>query len=565
MRRGASGRVAAAVGALGAVAIAAGGVGSAGAATASVVAPAGSLGFTIYHPPASSVGAHTATEPSIGANWLTGSIMYQADVTTYKVAFNDATTPATATWSDVSSLLTNQTTLDPILFTDPVTGRTIVSQLDVACSLSEYTDDDGASWTPSSGCAQNGSEDHQSIGGGPFHAPLPSSLPSPLYPHAVYYCNQDGGAIVAGGGFDAYCGLSLTGGLNYSPGKPIYTFQQCGGLHGHVRVAPDGTAVVPNQNCAPASDPTIVYDPLNGHIFPNQAAVVSTDNGLTWTVDAIPGSHVSIRSDPAVAFDAANRMYFAYEDGTYAGNDITTPQIGGRAMIATSPDQGATWTTPVDVGAAFGIQNVTFPEIIAGDTGRAAYAFLGSSSGGNPEDSTFKGFWYLYVAITSDGGNTWSVQNLTPGDPVERGCIYLAGNGTCPSVKRNLLDFMDITVDNHGRVLIGYADGCTATCVTQQNQPCSDALCSTGPTASTDKYSSIARETCGRSLLVAYDKALACRTTSSGSGSTPTTTTGVTVTGVPNTSAPAAPVGAAAIAALGLFAGVRRRRSRPRS
>ena len=49
---------------------------------------------------------------------------------------------------------------------------------------------------------------------------------------------------------------------------------------------------------------------------------------------------------------------------------------------------------------------------------------------------------------------------------MQRGCIYLAGNGNCPSVKRNLYDFMDITVDNHGRVLVGYADGCTGTCVT---------------------------------------------------------------------------------------------------
>jgi hypothetical protein len=157
--------------------------------------------------------------------------------------------------------------------------------------------------------------------------------------------------------------------------------------------------------------------------------------------------------------------------------------------------------------------------VIAGDKGRVAYAFLGSTTAGDPEQTAFKGYWYLYVALTYDGGATWTVQNLTPGDPVQRGCIYLAGTGDCPSPeKRNLYDFMDITADKDGRVLIGYADGCTGTCVTQQTQPCDDAACSTGNTKSTDHYASIARMTCGRGLIAAQDSALSCSTT------TPTTT-----------------------------------------
>ncbi len=508
-RRKASGRLAAGLVSLCAAALAAGGVTSVSAAGSSSAAPPGSMDFAISHPADSSSGAHDAVEPSIGSNWKTGAAMYQADVTTYRVTFDDTTTPATATWTDASSTLTSVTSFDPILFTDPTTGRTFVSQLDLACSLSEFTDNDGASWTPSSGCAFNGSEDHQSVGGGPFHAPL-LTPPSPLYPHGVYYCNQDGGALIIGGGTAAYCGISLDGGMTYQPGRAIYTFSQCGGLHGHIRVAPDGTAVVPNQNCGPAPDPTVAPDVLSGHMFPNQAAVVSANNGVTWTVNVIPGSSPTLRSDPSAAFDAANRMYFGYEDGVFTNNDVTAEQIGGRAMIATTTDNGATWSTPVDVGAPLGIQNVTFPEVIAGDSGRAAYAFLGSTTAGNPENTSFQGFWYLYVAMTSDGGNTWVIQNLTPGDAVQRGCIYLAGNGNCPSIKRNLYDFMDITVDNHGRVLVGYADGCTGTCVQDQNLPCSNAQCSTGPTGSTDLQASIARESCGASLLAQYDGTFSC-------------------------------------------------------
>jgi len=333
------------------------------------------------------------------------------------------------------------------------------------------------------------------VGGGPFHAPAPTP-PAPAYPHAVYYCNQDIANSTV-----AYCALSADGGLTYGPGIPTYNLTQCGGLHGHIRVAPDGTTILPNQNCAPTANPSA------GGPFPNQAAVVTINNGATWSVNVIPDSLETLRSDPSVAADAGGRWYFGYEQGV---KNTAGTQVAGRAMISMSADDGTTWSPSVDVGAPLGIQNVTFPEVIAGDAGRAAYAFLGSTSAGNPEDTSFQGYWYLYIASTTDGGSTWSVSNLTPGDPVERGCIFLAGNGSCPSAKRNLLDFMDIASDNQGRVEVGYADGCTGTCVTDQAQPCSDAICSTGPTASTDKLVSIARESCGVPLVAKNDAALAC-------------------------------------------------------
>ncbi|MFN2582586.1 MAG: sialidase family protein, partial [Candidatus Dormibacteria bacterium] len=340
--------------------------------TASVT-PAGTQSFTIYTPPNGTPGQHSADEPSIGADWNTGAIMYLANTTTLRVNFDDTQPGSPATWTDVSAPATKVTSFDPILFTDPVTGRTVVSQLDLLCSLSEVTPDDGATWLPSNGCAQNGSEDHQSVGGGPFHTPVPT-LPSPAYPHAVYYCNQDGGALVIGGSTAAYCGLSLNGGVTYQPGVPIYSFAQCGGLHGHIRVGPDGTAIVPNQSC----DPTATcMNPVSLCIpFHNQAAVVSTNNGTTWSVNVLPKSHSTLRSDPAVATDSAGKWYFAYEDAV--GLDQSTGlQTGGLAMISTSSDNGTTWSDPVDVGAPFNVKNVTFPEVIGGGPGRAAYAFLG--------------------------------------------------------------------------------------------------------------------------------------------------------------------------------------------
>ena len=473
-----------------------------GTAAGVTQAPPGSVSFTVYTPPVGTAGRETADEPSIGANWTTGAIMYQSDLVTLKVGFNDATIPATPTWTNVSGALTSATSLDPILFTDHITGRTIVSQLIVACSLSEYTDTDGTppatAWTPNQGCPPNGAEDHQTVGGGPFHAPIPGP-PAPVYPDAVYYCSQDFANSTA-----AFCSPSFDGGLTYTAGIPVYNFTQCGGLHGHIRVAPDGTAILPNQTCAPTDNP------LATGPFPNQAAVVSTTNGAPggWSVNVIPDSTYTLRSDPSTAADAANKWYFGYESGVFGTGGT---QVAGRAKIATSSTGGTTWTPSVDVGAPFGIQNVTFPEVITGDSGRAAYAFLGSTTAGNPEDTAFQGTWELYVAMTYDGGTTWTISDLTPGDPVQRDCIFLAGTvgpgNNCPSSKRNLLDFMDITVDNHGRVLVGYADGCTDGC--DQGLTC-NSFCSTGPGASIGHRVQIARMTCGKGLLAQYDGTFAC-------------------------------------------------------
>src|SRR5260370_9237358 len=65
---------------------------------------------------------------------------------------------------------------------------------------------------------------------------------------------------------------------------------------------------------------------------------------------------------------------------------------------------------------------------------------------------------------------------------------------------RNLLDFNDITVDKFGRVLVGYADGCTGSCV---NDPSQNA--STGPASAQDALATIARQGGGLGLFAALD------------------------------------------------------------
>src|SRR3954470_11856937 len=80
--------------------------------------------FSNYVGPAALVG--DAGEPSIGYNPKTDATLFQAYTTTAKVtAYKRG---GQATWTDVTEP-TAITSLDPILWTDRDTGRTITSQL----------------------------------------------------------------------------------------------------------------------------------------------------------------------------------------------------------------------------------------------------------------------------------------------------------------------------------------------------------------------------------------------------------------------------------------------------
>src|SRR6476661_8377847 len=109
---------------------------------------------------------NSAGEPSLGVNPKTGKAFFQASTEALRVSFDDTVSPARTLWEDVSPL-NAVTSLDPILFTDQITGRTFSSQLAGATSLMSFTDDDGATWTPSQGAGIAASVDHQTVGGGP--------------------------------------------------------------------------------------------------------------------------------------------------------------------------------------------------------------------------------------------------------------------------------------------------------------------------------------------------------------------------------------------------------------
>lgn len=440
-----------------------------------------------------------AGEPSIGVDWNpnvaslkhdkvnTGGVsFFQSGPNTLRASFDDCSSPAKDQWDDVSTPFVQQAALsDPIGFVDRQTGR--VFSLDLiggqGNSLMAFSDDDGNSFTPAQGGGAPAGPDHETLGGGPYNVnATPAPPPHPLYANAVYYASQN----IAG---EAEVSRSDDGGLTFGPAVVLFNPAQCtGGIHGHIKVAPDGTVYVPNSSCSTGGG-------ING-------VAVSTDNGITWTNYTVPHSTGSL--DPSLGVGLNNV-------GKPLGQTTNTIYLGwisgdNHPHIAVSTNRGQTWLREKDMGAAIGVKAAVFPVVVAGDDNRAAFGYLGTTTPGDyQDDNNFKGVWHLYIATTYDAGNTWITIDATPDDPVQVGSICINGT-TCGALdpfnpsSRNLLDFNDFSVDREGRAVLGYADGCIA------------PACNSATVAKTPPYfdsrankASIARQSGGRRLFAAFD------------------------------------------------------------
>ena len=429
-----------------------------GAPAATPVFGNGTPTFVVSQAPSSLPGHDLAGEPSLGVNPRTGAALYMAGASTYRLALNTASQPATIGWSDASSPYST-INLDPILATDPVTGVTLAGGDTGACAVLSRSTDDGATWRPSVPCT--GVADHPTVGFGPFAQPRPLGASGD---RIAYYCQQQDLAV---------CSRSLDGGVTWSPGvSPT----GCLSLFGHVKVGPDGTAYVPNgRDCVGADGKLEV------------GGFASTDNGLTWHSYGISGADLpGAGFDPSVGITPDNTVYESFaRAGDY------------HPVVASSGTHGATWSPMVDLAGTVSppIVASTFQTVVTGDNGRLAVAFLGTQTGtpgANPFTTGFHGVWNLFVSTSYDAGRTWTTSKVTS-TPVQRGEID--GGGTTTTGQRNLLDFMDASLTADGRVVVGYATGCNGACAGSGGTEAQ----------SVDQWASAAVQTSGRGLYARYD------------------------------------------------------------
>ncbi len=214
---------------------------------------------------------------------------------------------------------------------------------------------------------------------------------------------------------------------------------------------------------------------------------VSTDGAKTFTSHQVPDSE-NARNFTVLTVDRQGNLYATWTDSTDQITYLSTSKADAGTN-RTAP--GSQWSKRVPVSG--GALTVTiFPNAAAGDPGRAAIGFYGTSAdAATPDDvKPGQGGWYPYVSTTTNGLCQWDAkpcasptfhQSRIAERPNQDDNICTSGT-TClvTGGNRNLADYFDITVDDKGYLGFVWSDGNNAT-----KQP----------------YVKVARQTSGPSLL----------------------------------------------------------------
>ncbi|MEA3136706.1 MAG: hypothetical protein QOC71_987 [Thermoplasmata archaeon] len=385
-------------------------------------------------------------------------------------------TDATPTLGNLGQVRAAPTSLDPYVYADPVTGRLFNIDLNLAAGgFLSWSDDGAQTWMSNPACCGLPVDDHQTL----FSGPATTLVATPLYPgRIVYFCvNQIASSS---------CTHSLDGGLTFSgatsafPGVEPRTDNPqsplCGGLHGHGHASEaTGTVFLPKGQCG---IPTVAR---------------SEDNGLTWEVVRLSDSYGIDGHEAIVSTDRAGNVYYFFLDGD------TLPRL------SVSRDDGRTWSEPMNVTAP-GVTTAKFPSIVAGEEGKIAFLYVGSTTpvgrhlderepcnDNDPmtpnrqcpllhpaerENAT----WNTYVGFSldalSDSPVFATVTAHPADDPVMRGSCA----GRCQVNGGGMYDFLDIDVNPlTGQVWVAYVDNCN------DDTPYHSAPCN-GPEGRFDSY-----------------------------------------------------------------------------
>jgi hypothetical protein len=417
---------------------------------------------------------HQAAEPTLGVT-KDGTLFYVASEAQRHILLRSKDDGKT--WEELDPNLPGQsaeeTTFDPYIWVDEVTDRVWDADLTSPnCATISASDDGGETFSAAPNCNHT---DHQTLFAGP---PPPGGTTPTGHPHIAYYCSNDGGATVESLGTG--CSKSTDGGLTWvrtgalafqnDPSRTGGSFGIpgfCSGATGHGAVGPDGTVYVPRGWC---DQPYLAR---------------STDEGLTWERTQVGDQGVIVGIEDEVIGTTAG---FAIED--HEASVAVDPKgnvyylwIGNDHLpyLAVSRDGGKSFAKPMMV-AAPGVNEAWGPTIDAGDPGRIAFAYIGTTnSPGGPycfrtvsvtECETKDGSpatpaaayadtkWNGYMGMTTDALAAKPVFETgaisTDEDPLSSG----AGCGPVRCLQQ--LDFIDVMVARDGTAWGAFVDGCDA-------------------------------------------------------------------------------------------------------
>lgn len=321
------------------------------------------------------------------------------------------------TWQNISpgvgDVSPHAASLDPYLLADrsAESARLFDLDLNAACNILSYSDNNGASWITNPLSCGEPVNDHQTLFTG---KPVTSS--TLLYPRIIYYCFNKVAYLD--------CTKSLDGGITFLPtGNAAYP--ECSGLHGHGVTDSLGVIYLPYLGCN--STPTLA---------------VSKDEGATWSTIRLPGKMAS-GGDPSVAVDSQDNLYMLYEN------------LDRRPILTVSTNGGKSWRKPMDLGMP-GVQRVNLSTLTVGAPGKVAFAYYGTTSE-KDKNAFWNGYLGMGIGVLGSRPTFYTASVNDPKHPFKTGAC---GPGRCGRV----LDFIDVEIAPDGTPWGAFVDACAATC-----------------------------------------------------------------------------------------------------
>jgi len=194
-------------------------------------------------------------------------------------------------------------------------------------------------------------------------------------------------------------------------------------------------------SCAPTSASTQTPDRIYVSAVPNGATSAPTPRVVASRKFDTFDSFVSD------AVDKAGNVYVVWNERHPAQQQTWT-------MLSVSRNGGRTWSVPVKVQRS--PSTTVFPWVTAGDAGRIAVSYYGTTARGNsPQKLPAKATWSVYSSFSTDYGRTFREYRTT--GTMQKGPICTSGTG-CATGSRNVLDFFETAADPQGCLVTTYAD-----------------------------------------------------------------------------------------------------------
>lgn len=401
----------------------------------------------------------TAFEPTLGIDEQ-GRIFYQgfASSTVVEGAYRSlkpivvVSRDDGGSWEEVTPQ-THTHSQDPYLYVDARTGRAFTADVTLPCTTVSHTDDVGRSWVTSEAC---GVVDHQTVFAGP-----PVSSPTVGYPNIVYMCAADWGVGVYSTATS--CLKSLDGGIAWmETGAPPYNADPrqgegtadvpglCDGATGHGLVDSNGVVYLPKGWCG------------------QPYLAISKDEGATWERIQVAVNGMPEKFDNEVCVGACVEGWVSDHEAALAidgsGNIFYFWIARDRLpYLAVSRDGGESFSKPIRVGPP-GLKEAFGPAMDAGDDGKVALAYVGSTNapggeapdGKGPEYSdsvTWNGYITTSLDALSDNPRFFTTSVNATSDPIVRGACSVI---RCSEVG----DFIDVVIGPEGTPWASLVDVC---------------------------------------------------------------------------------------------------------